>query len=91
MRLHPTARFIEDYERLPEHLQQRADRALSLLLSNFRHPSLRAKKMQGQRDPGGRDIWEGRVTQAYRFTFVIAGDSYILRHVGPHEDVLRNP
>ena len=47
--------------------------------------------MEGQRDPEGRDIWEARVTRAYRFTFVIDGDTYILRRVGPHEDVLRNP
>jgi hypothetical protein len=27
--------------------------------------------MEGQRDPEGRDIWEARVTQGYRFTFAI--------------------
>jgi hypothetical protein len=52
--------------------------------------TLRAKKMEGQRDPEGRDIWEVRVTQAYRFTFAIDGDMYILYRIGPH-DIERRP
>jgi hypothetical protein len=47
--------------------------------------------MEGQRESEGRDIWEARITQAYRFTFVIDQDTYILRRVGPHEDALRKP
>jgi mRNA interferase RelE/StbE len=90
MRFHPTEQFVDDYERLPERLQRRADRALDFLLHNLRHPSLRAKKMEGQRDPEGRDIWEARVTQAYRITFAIAGDTYILYRSGPH-DIERRP
>lgn len=46
--------------------------------------------MEGQRDPEGRDIWEARVTQGYRFTFAIEGDTYILYRVGPH-DIERRP
>jgi mRNA-degrading endonuclease RelE of RelBE toxin-antitoxin system len=90
MRFRPTEQFVEDYERLPERLQRRADRALDFLLQNLRYPSLRAKKMEGQRDPEGRDIWEARVTQAYRFTFAIDGDIYILYRIGPH-DIERRP
>ena len=90
MRFHPTERFVREYEQLPERLQRRVDRALDFLLSNFRHPSLRTKKMEGEQDSEGRDIWEARVTQDYRLTFVIAGDAYILRRVGPH-DIERRP
>jgi len=82
--------FVRDYQRLPEPIQRRFDRALRFLLSNPRHPSLRAKKMEGQRDPEGRDIWEARVTQGYRFTFAIDGDTYILYRIGPH-DIERHP
>jgi mRNA-degrading endonuclease RelE of RelBE toxin-antitoxin system len=85
-----TPGFVRQYQRLPQHLQRRFDRALVFLLSDLRHSSLRAKKMGGQRDPEGRDIWEARVTQAYRFTFAIEGDSYILYRIGPH-DVERHP
>ncbi len=90
MRFRPTEQFVEDHERLPERLQLRADRALDFLLGNLRHRSLRAKKMQGQRDPEGRDMWEARVTQVYRFTFAIEGDTYIPYRIGPH-DIERRP
>jgi hypothetical protein len=79
-----------NYARLPGRLQQGADRALDFLLHNARHPSLRAKKMEGERNPEGRDIWEARVTQGYRLTFAIAGDTYILYRLGPH-DIERRP
>jgi mRNA interferase RelE/StbE len=82
--------FVRDYRRLPATIQRRFDRALRFLLSNPRHPSLRAKKMEGQRDPEGRDIWEARVTQGYRFTLAIEGDMYILYRIGPH-DIERHP
>jgi hypothetical protein len=85
-----TKPFVRDYQRLPQHIQRQFDRALGFLLANFRHPSLRAKKMEGQYDPEGREIMEARVTQAYRFTFAIAGDTYILYRVGPH-DIERRP
>jgi hypothetical protein len=58
---------------------------LEFLLSNPEHLSLNVKRMK---DP--REIWEGRVTQSYRFTFQITADSYIMRRVGTH-DVLTNP
>jgi mRNA-degrading endonuclease RelE of RelBE toxin-antitoxin system len=85
-----TRGFVHDYQHLPERIQRRFDSALVFLLSNLRHPSLRVKKMGGQRDPEGRDIWEARVTQAYRFTFAIDGDTYILYRIGPH-DIERRP
>lgn len=85
-----TPSFVRDYQRLPQHLQRRFDRALEFLLAKLRHPSLQASKMEGQRAPEGRDIWEARVTEGYRSTFVIDGNTYILRHVGPH-DTLRHP
>lgn len=90
MRYLRTDGFKSDYRRLPECLQRRADRALVFLLRDLRHPSLRARKMGGQRDPEGRDIWEARATEAYRFTFAIAGDAYILYRIGPH-DIERRP
>lgn len=91
MNLIRTDRFKNDFKRLPKHLQRRTEKALRLFAENVRHPSLRAKKMEGQLDTEGREIWEARVTKAYRFTFQIRKDAYILRRVGPHEEVLRKP
>ncbi len=77
--------FDRDFVRLPRHIQERVDKQLALLLSNPYHRSLRLKKMNGW-----PDIWEGSVSRDYRFTFKIVGDTYRLRHVGPH-DILRHP
>ena len=85
MRLVTRPSFDRDYARLPRDIQERADKQLALLLANPRHPSLQLKKMTGR-----GDIWEGRVTRDYRFTFVVEGDTYALRRIGSH-DVLKRP
>ena len=83
MKVQTTRPFDQDYVGLPEELKERVDKQLALLLTNPRHPSLRLKRIRGT-----ADIWELRVTRAYRLTLQVAGDTYILRRVGPH-DVLR--
>ncbi len=85
MKLFFTHSFIRDFQALPDQLQKTAEKKLKLFLSNQRHPSLNIKKMQ---DP--RDIWEGRITKGYRFTFQIEGEICILRRIGTH-DILRTP
>lgn len=85
MRLREERSFREDFAKLPTDIQRRAQQKLQLFLQNPRHPSLRIKKMEGW-----INMWEGRITQGYRFTFRIEGDLYKLRRIGPH-DVLRNP
>jgi mRNA-degrading endonuclease RelE of RelBE toxin-antitoxin system len=90
MNIFRTEIFKRDFRRMPEAIQRRVEKALRLLVENLRHPSLRAKKMEGERDPEGRDIWEARASRGYRFTFAIAGDTYILYRLGPH-DIERRP
>jgi len=85
MRLLFTKNFIRNYRKLPQEIQKAVDKQLELLLTDAQHPSLAIKKMN---DP--RNIWEARVTLAYRFTFQIEGDIYILRKVGSH-DILKKP
>ena len=85
MKLLFTRTFIKNYRRLPKRIQSATDKQLERLLSDPEHPSLNVKKMK---DP--REIWEGRVTESYRFTFQIQEDSYILRKVGSH-DILKKP
>ena len=77
--------FVRDYRKLPKQIQTAIDKQIEFLLSNPRHPSLNIKKMN---DP--REIWEGRITKSYRFTYQIEGDTCILRRVGTH-DILKNP
>jgi hypothetical protein len=52
----------------------------------MRHPGLRVKKVQGT-----SDIWEARASHSLRLTFEIHEDLLILRNVGPHDKVLKNP
>ncbi len=76
--------FKKDYKSLPSEIRKKADKQLKLLFSNLRHPSLRAKKMVGK-----EDVWEIRITSGYRMTFMIQGDTYILRRIGTHNILKR--
>jgi len=55
-------------------------------MENIRHPSLRVKKMEGH-----KNRWEASIDMFYRFTFEIHDDFYMLRRIGPHDNVLKNP
>jgi mRNA interferase RelE/StbE len=79
MKLDYTERFIKSLEDAPPHIQKAFYKQASLLLENLRHPSLRAKKYDE-----ARDIWQARVTQAWRFYFQIVDDTYFLIDIIPH-------
>lgn len=83
IRLNP---FKKDYKKLPLNIQKQTDKKITFLITNFYHPSLRVKRIQGT-----KDIWEGRITKSIRFTFQTIGDTYILRRIGKHDEVLRKP
>jgi mRNA-degrading endonuclease RelE of RelBE toxin-antitoxin system len=85
VRIQTTRPFDDDYKALPESIKYLADKQFALLLENPRHPSLRVKKIKGH-----PNIWEGRVTKSYRFTFQISGEIYIMRRIGTH-DILKTP
>jgi mRNA-degrading endonuclease RelE of RelBE toxin-antitoxin system len=85
MKFFRTERFKKQYKKLPLPIKQAVKKQLALLADNPDHPSLNIKKMQ---DP--RNIWEGRITKSYRFTFQIEDDTYLLRNFGPH-DILNKP
>jgi mRNA-degrading endonuclease RelE of RelBE toxin-antitoxin system len=85
MKVQTTKPFDEDYAALPESLKERADKQFILLMENPHHPSLRLKKIKGH-----PNIWEGRITKSYRFTFQILGEVYLLRRIGTH-DILKTP
>ena len=85
MHLEATQRFIRDYRTLPRDVQEQVKGTLQRLAHSPAHPSLRHKKMHGQ-----RDIYEVRVTVHYRLTYQRVGRIGYLRRVEPH-DMLRNP
>jgi mRNA-degrading endonuclease RelE of RelBE toxin-antitoxin system len=79
MRLTRSNSFKRSFKKLPKFIQKKADRILILLASDLQHPSIRAKKIQGE-----YDVWEGRIDKFYRFTFQIEADEILLRSIGSH-------
>ena len=80
MKLIRTESFKRDWRRLPQDIKPRARKALHLLVTDIKHPSLGIKKVQGT-----KTIWEGRVTLRYRLTFEIRKGALILRRIGSHK------
>jgi len=81
-----TERFEQAYEKLTAAGRQSVRKALTLLADNPGYPGLRVKKLQGT-----RRIWEARPSRRLRMTFEIAGQTIIMRNVGDHDRVLRQP
>ena len=77
-----TNSFARDYRGLPAEIRDRVDKQLHLLFEDFRHPSLRLKKL------GGTDIYEIRISRGYRLTLRFDKEIVELRRVGTH-DILR--
>jgi len=80
MRLTRTDSFKRSYKKLPKYVQKKTDRILMFLADDLKHPSIRAKKIQG-----ADDIWEGRIDKFHRFTFQINADEILLRSIGSHD------
>jgi mRNA-degrading endonuclease RelE of RelBE toxin-antitoxin system len=72
-------RSKKDYDGLQEKIQKAFDKQARLLAENLLHPSLHAKKFDE-----GEDLWQGRVTKAWRFYFKIDDDTYIITRIVPH-------
>ena len=82
MNLKVSKQAEKDYQKLPLILQKKADKQFTLLLIDYRHPSLRTRKM------GGENKLEGRIDRKYRFTFLIEGEEIYILTVGPHDEGL---
>jgi mRNA-degrading endonuclease RelE of RelBE toxin-antitoxin system len=78
-----TDAFLKDYRALPIEIRDRVEKQLRLLLEDFRHPSLRLKKLKGT------DKFEIRISKGYRLTLRFDKKYLELRRVGTH-DILRD-
>ena len=86
MEFYFTARFERALEKLSIDEQLNTDKTLLLLGDNPHHPGLHVKKMEG-----AANIWEARCSKSLRITFKIQGNFIVLRNVGQHDRVLKNP
>ena len=73
----PTARKM--LKKLPQNIQKKAKKQFNFLLTNYKHPSLHARKMSGH------DHYEARIDRSYRFTFQIEEKSICVLAIGPHD------
>jgi len=81
-----TERFKKSYRKLSKDEQKTLHKKLTLMGKNPHHPSLRTKKVQGT-----NDIFECSVTISIRMTWQYDDGSILLRVVGNHDEVLKNP
>lgn len=79
-------RFAKAYAKLPQLIQKKVDEALRLLDEEFRHPGLRARRIEGT-----DGIYEARVDRKHGMTYERNGDRLIIRSVGEHDRTLGGP
>lgn len=82
MKINFTKQAESAYRKLPIKIQKKFDKQLHYLSSDYRHPSLRSRKMEGV----GR--FEGRIDRKYRFTFVVSGEEIYILTAGLHDEGL---
>jgi mRNA interferase RelE/StbE len=79
VRVRFTDRADKDYAAFSADVRKAFGKQLEFLLANLRHPSLRAKKLEGS-----EDLWQARVNRSWRFYFKIDGDEYAIIGILPH-------
>lgn len=67
------------YKKLPVQIQKKADKQFTNLLPNYRHPSLRTRKMPGT------DRFEARIDIHYCFAFITDEENIVILTIGPHD------
>ena len=75
-----TRSFEKQYKKAPQKVQRKFQKQLQLLIQNFQHPSVQAKKLVNK-----NNIWEGRIDLHWRFTFQKAPNELIIRSMGSHD------
>jgi plasmid maintenance system killer protein len=75
-----TTTALKNYQAALPAVQKAFDKQVKLLLENLQHPSLHAKKYDE-----AKDVWQARVNHDWRFYFMIAGGTYVIR------DIIRHP
>ncbi len=70
---------IKQYQKLSTVLQKKTDKQFEHLLSDFRHPSLHAKKYQDH-----NDLWQARIDADWRFYFFTVEPQCIIVSIIKH-------
>ena len=81
MRIQFVEPFEDKFKKLSQEVKDSFYKQIGFLANNLRHPSLRAKKFDEE-----KDIWQARVDGHYRFYFQIRGDTYFILNIRRHKD-----
>jgi hypothetical protein len=79
MRLQLSGGAKREFEELPAPLRKITRKQFGFLISNLRHPSLRAKKYDE-----ATGVWQARITRGWLFYFLIVGDVYYIVYIRNH-------
>lgn len=81
-RIDTFARFEKEFSRLPEHIQQLANKKDTLFRQDAFHPSLETHKLGGEM----KDTWAYSVNKQYRVHFYFVDDHTVMYvNIGTHE------
>jgi len=81
MKSESSKHFDRSFDKFSLRIQKVFDKQVRFLLTDIRHPSLRAKKYDET-----LGVWQARVTNNVRFYFRIDGDVYYLIDIEKHTD-----
>jgi len=79
MKIDYTETALENLRTAPQNIQKAFFKQIKFLVGNIRHPSLHAKKYD---EASG--LWQARITQSWRFYFLILGGLYIIVAIRNH-------
>lgn len=86
MKIRYSQNFLDKVQELSEDVKKALKAKLEIMVQNPRHPSLRTKKIQGQ-----KDIFEASITMDIRMTWQFTNDGIFLRNIGEHDKTLKRP
>lgn len=78
-------KFQKQLSKIPRTVGLQWKKQFLFFQEDFRHPSLRTKKMTGH-----RNIWELSINMDFRATFEVFENRIIFRKIGDHS-ILKNP
>jgi mRNA-degrading endonuclease RelE of RelBE toxin-antitoxin system len=86
MRVYYSDKFVDSAKKLSGEVKEALKKKLDVMLDNPQHPSLRTKKIQGQ-----KDVFESSITMGIRITWQYIDDGIYLRNIGEHDKTLKKP
>ena len=83
-----TKRFKRQYEKIPPEIKKLVPSKLNDLIKDLRPPGLRFEKLKGYRNP---EIYTIHITGKYKISFEVDGNIALLRTIGNHNAIDRQP